>query len=176
LHAFDQYAESLGFPPYSAMIDPRGDPHPDESGNNWISQDADGRPWAIMTNFSVTAVPVEGIISLTRLQRLDLLLKHYGQHVTDYAEEVEEDLRPYFNDERELERYCCITSHEGKFFFLPEFASVEGAQARAEEYMFDDLFQEIPVAVVDLDTGGSYRPTSFHVEWKFIPAVEGATA
>lgn len=58
LHAFDQYAVAEGFGPYSDLIDPRSDIpyYTDEERAGWVVQDAEGRPWAIMTNFSVTAV------------------------------------------------------------------------------------------------------------------------
>ncbi len=107
---------------------------------------------------------------MTRLDALKALLEKYGASVEDYDHDVEEDLRPYFecDDTAEVGRYCCVTvnysSHGGaKFFFLPEFEDLNDAQDRAVEFMHDGIFEEIPVEVVDLDTGELHVP---HVEWR----------
>jgi hypothetical protein len=79
LHAFDQYAESLGFPPYSELIDPRDNPlHPDE--RDFVCQTPDGQPWAIMTNFSVTAVLVRSADEIL----IDVLSTEKGNAMEHY--------------------------------------------------------------------------------------------
>lgn len=65
---------------------------------------------------------------------------------------------PYLTGDEPLGRFVCVTknwsSHgEEKLFFLPVFSSLRLAKARAEEYCDDDIFEEIPVKIVDLDTG-----------------------
>jgi len=60
------------------------------------------------------------------------------------------------------------TSHgHAKYFFLPTFSSSGDAQLRAADYAQDDLFEELPVAVVDLDTGDSYRADYRSVGWSY---------
>jgi len=57
LGALDAYAEGEGFPPYSDLM---SDPSLSrEEREGWVGPvEADGRRWAIMTNFTVWAVPV----------------------------------------------------------------------------------------------------------------------
>ena len=86
------------------------------------------------------------------------LLEAEGCLPTDYDEGEEEDPRPYLAGDEPLGRFVCVTknwsSHgEEKLFFLPVFDSLRLAKARAEEYCDDDIFEEIPVKIVDLDTG-----------------------
>lgn len=75
----------------------------------------------------------------------------------DYAEDSEEDPRPYLSGDEEIGRYVCVTRNwstsEGKLFYLPSFDSLNRAIERAEHFDRDGIFEEIPVAVVDLDEG-----------------------
>lgn len=110
---------------------------------------------------------------MTRLERLSELLVKYQQTVEDYDEEVEEDLRPYFSnrDRIELGRYCCVTvnysSHgHAKYFFLPRFETSSDARQRAYEFISDEIFEEIPVEVVDLDTGEAWEPLLHLAPWQ----------
>lgn len=105
----------------------------------------------------------------TREDKLLDLLKEYGMEPTDYDEGEEEDPRPYFNGEASCEKFVCVTvnytSHgHAKYFFLPTFDTAEGAMVRAELYAHDDIFEELPVAVIDLDTGARYTPE--RIVWK----------
>lgn len=99
----------------------------------------------------------------TRLDRFAALIAEYHQSPEDYDEGEEEDPRPYFTGEAELSRFVCVTvnySSQGhaKFFFLPTFEERDAAELRAVEYAQDDIFEELPVAVVDLDTGEEFTP------------------
>lgn len=60
LAALDTFAIEEGFSPYSDLIDPR-DPHllSQEETEGWIGQTEDGLVWAIFTNTTVWALPVE---------------------------------------------------------------------------------------------------------------------
>jgi hypothetical protein len=107
---------------------------------------------------------------LSRADRLKALLEEYQQNPTDYDEGEEEDPRPYLSGEEECEEWCCVTvnytSHgNAKYFFLPTFGNRHGAEHRAIEFVEDDLFEELPVAVVNLDTGTSYKPTWESLTW-----------
>lgn len=100
---------------------------------------------------------------MTRAERLLKLIESYGQKPTDYDEGEEEDPRPYISGEEECERFCCVTvnytSHGyAKWFFLPVFPKRDAAELRAVEYAENDLFEELPVAVVDLDSGETWTP------------------
>ena len=103
---------------------------------------------------------------MTRLQRLDDMLTRYGMKVDDYDEEVEEDLRPYFRGEKEVGMWCCVTMHDEKPFFLPEFDNIEAAQSRAIEFARDNIFQEVPEAVVNMDTGDVWYPNYDTLGWR----------
>lgn len=90
------------------------------------------------------------------------LIERYHQSPEDYDEGEEEDPRPYLSGEEALAPWICVTvnytSHgEPKFFFLP-FEDDEAAMSRAVEFAADDLFEELPVAVVNLDNGHTRWP------------------
>lgn len=97
------------------------------------------------------------------------LLEADGSDPTNYDEDEEEDPRPYLSGEKDLGRFVCVTlnwsSSDGKLFYLPEFDDFDAAKARAELYDRDDLFEEIPVKVVDLDSGETAYATPEYV-WK----------
>ena len=110
---------------------------------------------------------------MTRLDRFAKLMEDYHQSPSDYDAGEEEDPRPYFDGSRELEQYAIVTvnysSHgEAKHFFLATDA-LEYAFARAVEYATDDIFEELPVAVVDLDTGARWEPR-VNAAWKQVGA------
>lgn len=105
-----------------------------------------------------------------RAAALAALMQEHRAEPDDYDAGEEEDVRPYLTGRRAPRRFVCVTEHNDKPFFLPTFDDAETAQARAVEYMYDDLFAEIPVAVVDLDTGERYYPEPWAMPWR----VEGA--
>lgn len=49
--------------------------------------------------------------------------------------------------------YCAITHHEDHHYLYPLYGTVRAAKARAVEFIVNDTFVEMPLAVVDLDTG-----------------------
>jgi hypothetical protein len=105
-----------------------------------------------------------------RIAKFAKLIASYGHHPEDYDEGEEEDPRPYLSGELTLDRYVVVTvnytSHgQGKYFFLSE-PELRGAQDRAVLFAQDDLFEELPVAVVDLDTDREYVPSWFNLPWK----------
>lgn len=95
-----------------------------------------------------------------RRQAFAELMRSDGSNPEDYDEGEEEDPRPYLSGEFPLGRFVCVTlnwSHSnGKLFYLPSFDDLMLATNRAEEYDRDDIFEEIPVKVVDLDTDTAY--------------------
>lgn len=97
------------------------------------------------------------------------LLKADGSDPGNYDEGEEEDPRPYLSGQKDLRRFVCVTlnwtSSDGKLFYLPEFDDFDAATARAEFYDRDDIFEEIPVKVVDLDSGETAYASPEYV-WK----------
>lgn len=115
---------------------------------------------------------------MTRRERFIEVMEWYGMKATDYDPGEEEDPSEYVSGERECERYACVTvnysSHgEAKHFFLL-FEDKNVAMARACDYAQDDLFEELPVAVYDLDSRAVWEPDFETVQWKEV-AVHGAT-
>jgi hypothetical protein len=102
-------------------------------------------------------------VQLMRRQAFAALLERDGYTAEDYDDdpEVPENPRPYLNSEAPLGRYCCVTlnwsTSDGKHFYLPEFDDLLFATNRAEEYVEDDIFEELPVKIVDLDEGVEYH-------------------
>jgi hypothetical protein len=106
---------------------------------------------------------------MDRLKRFKQLMKQYGMTASDYDAGGEEDPRPYLNGTDALSRFVCVTvnySSQGfaRHYFLPVFHDIEHAVARATEHAADDIFEELPVAVVDLDTGETVKP-----QWNALP-------
>lgn len=100
-----------------------------------------------------------------RAAALAALMAEHQAEPDDYDFDVEEDVRPYFK-RKAPRRFVCVTEHDGKPFFLPSFDTAEAAMARAVEYVHDDLFDEQPVAVVDLDSGDVYDPEPWAMPWR----------
>lgn len=66
-----------------------------------------------------------------------------------------------------LDRYGVEASiYDTECEFLPKFDDIERAVARAVEYVTDDMFVELPAAVVDLDTGEVRVPDWSKLHWK----------
>lgn len=103
-----------------------------------------------------------------RLAAFVALLDADGSDAEDYDHEVEEDIRPLVAGEKEIGRYICVTMNlsfsEGKLFYL-SFNDLGQAISRAEEYDRDDIFEEFPVKVVDLDTGEEHFAEPYY-RWR----------
>jgi hypothetical protein len=50
-------------------------------------------------------------------------------------------------------RYCAVTYHEDRHYLYPLYATLRDAKARAVEFIVNDTFTEMPLCVVDLQTG-----------------------
>lgn len=105
-------------------------------------------------------------VQAKRLEAFKALLDRYGVEASIYDTECEEDPRPYLSGAEPCGRYVCVTMHGEKPFFLPKFDDIERAVARAVEYVTDDMFVELPAAVVDLDTGEVRVPDWSKLHWK----------
>lgn len=94
------------------------------------------------------------------------LLAEWHAAADDYDTDCEEDPRPYLRGRLACRRFVCVTQHEGKPFFLPHFDTPTEAQARAVEYVNDDLYAEAPVCVVDLDSDQRWYPEMHRCPWR----------
>ena len=103
---------------------------------------------------------------MTRAERFTKLIESYGHEPDDYDAGEEEDPRIYLDGTETLERFCCVTAHGEKTFFLPAFDAPAVAMARAVEYATDNIWAETPVAVVDLDTGREWKPMWETLDWR----------
>lgn len=69
----------------------------------------------------------------------------------------------------EMGRYCLVTCGEVCHYAYP-IETFEYAKEKAFENVEDDIYPELPVCIVDLDTGEKWR-----ADWKSVPWVkEGA--
>lgn len=98
------------------------------------------------------------------------LMERFSQTATDYDEGEEEDPRPYLSGAKPIGRFVCVTVNyssqgQGKYFFLPIFDSASEACDRAVEYATDDIFEELPVLVFDLDEEREMTPKYRRIEW-----------
>jgi len=103
-----------------------------------------------------------------RREAFAALMESDGCLPTDYDAGEEEDPRPYLSGEEPIGRFVCVTknwsSHgEEKLFYLPTFDDLMLATNRAEEYCDDDIFEELPVRIVDLDSGAVYYQEAIYV-------------
>ena len=80
----------------------------------------------------------------------------------------EEDFANYMEGNEQIERYVAVTSTggahgDGLHYFVKTFPHMDDAVEYTVEHIADDIFVEIPVAVVDLDLDrqdeyGTYYP------------------
>lgn len=117
-----------------------------------------------------------GDIQALRREAFAKLIAAHQQSPSDYDEDVEEDPRPYLSGAVELDPWIVVTANysshgERKVFFLPEPSRTD-AYLRAVEYAQDDIFEELPVEVVNLDTGEVWVPRWSSLQWRPEPAYE----
>lgn len=100
-------------------------------------------------------------VKTTQQVRLEHLNKLIAEHLIDwdsFAEDVEEDLRPYLGCEKEISRWCALAEHGDRTFAYPCYRTLKEACERAVEYAHDSIYSEYPLAVVDLDRYATYYP------------------
>lgn len=111
-----------------------------------------------------------------RRERFIALMKEHYQEPDDYDEGEEEDPRPFVDGRVPCERYVVVTANpvpgngESKTFFLPIYDTLEAAKARAIEFAQDDVFAEIPVAIVDLESDARFLPNWTQMPWVCVSA------
>lgn len=77
-----------------------------------------------------------------------------------------EDLLAVRAGELPLTRFIAVTRHDELYYAKPSSATLDGAQLAATFYAEDDIYDEVPVAVVDLATGASFEPIWDELPWR----------
>lgn len=109
-------------------------------------------------------------LAVARRDAFRSLLAEYEVSEEEYDRGEEEDPRPFVAGRSRCSQFVCVTlnysSRGGPMpFFLPTFDSLADAQRRAVEFAADDVFEELPVEVRDLDSGESWGPDWSTLGW-----------
>lgn len=92
-----------------------------------------------------------------------LLIKIDGEH---WDTSAQEDIAEYFNEHKlEIARYAVVTRHDDVFYVKPCAYDLTDAYQRAMENINDSIFYEVPVEVVNLDTGQRWTPSWDSLTW-----------
>lgn len=107
-----------------------------------------------------------------RRAMLQRVVDLYSVDTADREPDCEESLIPYFDGEQPIGKWCAITTHEDTRYAYPAYDTREAAQSRALHYIGDSMFEEMPRAVVSLDSGLSYEPEFWRTPWSSRSKVE----
>ena len=77
-----------------------------------------------------------------------------------------EDAGEFVRGERPIERYCAVTIGGGFSYATPTSTTLAQAKAKAAENIVDDIFNEIPHFIIDLDTGRRWQPNWTRIPWR----------
>src|SRR5690348_3770838 len=102
-----------------------------------------------------------------RMERFKQLIERHAvdlRHTT-----AGEDLAPWLDGEVPLPEWVAVTRHGGDYTYLYPEADFFAARRVAERHMLDDIHEEQPVEVVNLDTGERHVPIGALVEWEQLP-------
>lgn len=100
-----------------------------------------------------------------RVDKYKTILAEFGIDPTDDSYSGGEDAGLHLSGESPIERFCVVTRHESFVYAKAIWPDLESAQAAAVEYIADDTFFEVPVAIIDLDTGERFAPV-MEIPWK----------
>jgi hypothetical protein len=111
---------------------------------------------------------------VTRLEKLRKIAEFYGMTVRTeqpWRTSGEEDLAYFFlpeehEEHKPVERYVLVTGGGEDASYIYTFANGADANARAVEYIYDDIFPEHPVALYDLVSDTAFIPAKFEITWK----------
>ena len=104
--------------------------------------------------------------AMTRLERYKDVLEKCGIDPDGDSYSGEEDAQLHISGEVPLARYCVVTQCGEFTYAKANCETLDCAKGCALEYINDDLFQESPVAIIDLDTGERLEPDFSTVQWK----------
>lgn len=110
-------------------------------------------------------------VQVMRMARLEALcLKFWIARNLDgpWQTASEEDVAVFLRGEEPIMKWAAVTRHAGdhpSFFIYPTFLERADAEERASRHMRDDIFQETPVYVVDMDEGSMFSVLGVQVTW-----------
>lgn len=104
----------------------------------------------------------------TQARRLEAYIKVCKRFELDPNEETcaAEDYHGVIAGDEPLTRFVHITQSGSIVYVEPSFDDLHDAFERALENITDNLHSEAPLAVVDLDTGNTYRPQWGALSWR----------
>lgn len=105
---------------------------------------------------------------ITDARRLDAYKKVCARFELDPAGETcaAEDYEAVLLGDIELTRFVHVTQAGNIVYVEPSAEDRESAFERAVENINDDIFEEAPIAVVDLDNGNTYFPQWKSLRWR----------
>ncbi len=114
-----------------------------------------------------------------RKERLSALAEQYYIPVREeqnhYDSASEEDFAEYLHGHVHIDRWVAVTYHDGEasHFHVKTFPTREQAEEYTIEHVTDDIFTEVPIAVVDLDDAIGPAGKVYELK-KLIPIFEGS--
>jgi len=99
------------------------------------------------------------------IEAFKVVCAHFGLGPDDPSS-AGEDYAMVLSGEIPIERFVAITSAGSCTYVKPAGGDVDCAKSTAVDYITNDLYAEMPVAVVDLDNGNTYRPEWAGLDWK----------
>lgn len=103
---------------------------------------------------------------MNRLERFEQLCEDEGLDYTRVTYSGAEDALEYINGEKPVGRWVLITraSENSGFVYAYHEETYQDVIERAGQYIGDSVFEELPVLVMNMDTG-DYLWAEFEVRW-----------
>jgi hypothetical protein len=106
-----------------------------------------------------------------RREALRKLCDEYGLTIGGTSTSADEDIAAYFPsdtnpDPDEIDRWCAVTCNDNINYLYRYFDSKREAQLKALENVTDGIYPEIPVCIVNIDTGKSFEPNWERLTWR----------
>lgn len=76
-----------------------------------------------------------------------------------------EEAKDYLSGGLPICRYCVVTSSGTYNYAYADYDELDAAKAAAIKDLYDDVFIESPVAIIDLDTGKEWTPDFTSIQW-----------
>jgi hypothetical protein len=99
------------------------------------------------------------------------VLDEFGIDPEDDTYSGGEDAGEFMSGEREIERFCSVTQSGDFFYANPITDDFDSAKERCVMYIGDPLYAEMPVCVIDLETGQRWEPDWSVITWQEVKAV-----
>lgn len=96
------------------------------------------------------------------------VLKRFS-HCDEADEADEAALRKYFAGEKEIRRFCVVTEIPGKYGMIADINVDNDSMEAARRHAFESVggaCPELPVVIIDLDTGEEWEPDFTTIQWR----------